>query len=411
MRILSQSINTLKKHYNYYIINGAWLGLSQVINALVSFTGAIALAFFLDQNTYGEYRYLLSIAGVIGVFYLSGYSITVLNRTVKGDTGVLHLGMRGVFYSSLVGTFIALIGSVYYFVRDNTLLSLGLLIIGLATPLLNSIQLYNSYLNGKRDFKAISIWGIFPDILSVSLIIITSFFFNISIYILGIYFAANIFSHYIVYRWVIKKYPPNKKVTTEGSRFLIHMSITNIVYTVYLQADKILLFTLVGSRELAIFVFAQMIPMQLRGFQKIIIPLTMPKFAAEDKLHKSIFKKILYLTLGAMLFVSIYIILAPLFFKLFFPKYLESVIYTQVYSLAIIFFPISYLVSAYLNIKEKIVENHIISIITSVFCLIVLYFGITYYGIMGATIASVISFAFIGLVNLYFLVRIYRKQS
>lgn len=411
MRILSQSINTLKRQYNYYIINGAWLGLSQIINALISFIGAIALAFFLDQNVYGEYRYLLSIAGVIGVFYLSGYSITVLNRTVKGDTGVLHLGMRGVFYSSLIGTLIALIGSVYYFVQDNISLSLGLLIIGLATPLLNSVQLYNSYLNGKRDFKAISIWGIFPDILSISLIIITSFFFNISIYILGIYFVANIFSHYIVYRWVIRKYPPNQKVTAEGNRFLIHMSVTNVVYAIYSQADKILLFTLVGSRELAIFVFAQMVPMQLRGFQKIIIPLTMPKFAAEDKLHKSIFKKILYLTLGAMLFVSIYIILAPTFFKVFFPKYLESVPYTQIYSLAIIFFPISYLVSAYLNIKERIFENHIISIVTSVFCLIVLYLGITYYGIMGATIASVISFAFIGLVNLYFLVRIYRRQS
>ena len=56
----------------YLARGGFWLTLGQVISSLSAFLLAIAFANLLPKETYGEYKYILSIASILAIPTLTG---------------------------------------------------------------------------------------------------------------------------------------------------------------------------------------------------------------------------------------------------------------------------------------------------------------------------------------------------
>jgi O-antigen/teichoic acid export membrane protein len=90
---------------------------------------------------------------------------------------------------------------------------------------------------------------------------------------------------------------------------------------------------------------------------------------------------------------GIYILFAPLLFRIFFPAYGEAVFYSQIYVLALI--PLgSIFPNTALQAHAANKELYILNISSSVFQIGILSLAIAFYGLLGAVIARIISRAF-----------------
>ena len=62
----------------YLASGGFWAVFSQLVVSFGTFLLAIAFAHFVSKEAYGEYKYILSIAGILGTFTLNGLATPLI---------------------------------------------------------------------------------------------------------------------------------------------------------------------------------------------------------------------------------------------------------------------------------------------------------------------------------------------
>ena len=152
VRAMRWSQKYLKTDMTYLASGGFWLILSQVISSLSALALAVAFANLVSPETYGTYKYLLSLAGLMSLFSLPGINTALLRATAQGQESTIHAVTRSRILYACLGSMVALIGSIYYFANANTLLAVALLIIATTLPLFDTFTSYLFYFVGKRRF-------------------------------------------------------------------------------------------------------------------------------------------------------------------------------------------------------------------------------------------------------------------
>jgi O-antigen/teichoic acid export membrane protein len=170
-----------------------------------------------------------------------------------------------------------------------------------------------------------------------------------------------------------------------------HLSFMGILGAVSDNIDQVLIFHYIGAAELAIYNFATAIPDQIKGPIKYLSNLIFPKFSErnDEEIRAGMKSKISYLLISGIIFIVIYIFAAPYIFKIFFPKYLSSVLYSQIFSISILSI-ISVPANTYLSAKKKVKEKYLENILGSLAQIILVAVGVIYWGIMGLVVARVI---------------------
>jgi O-antigen/teichoic acid export membrane protein len=391
----------------YFLTGGFWLSIAQVMDSAASFVLAIALSQLVTKETFGEYRYLLSIASIIGLIGISGYNIVISQVVAQGDDSIWWKGVKKTFLSGLVGSLVGLFGGVYYVIQGNYTLGYGLFIIAAAAPFLSASQLYTAYLTGKKKFKALSIIGILPDIGSVCLLITAAVLGASTLPLLVTFFLSNIVLHSLA-SIITRKISPQNEVTVaeEDTKYPIHLSGMNLMNIIGQHIDKIITFQHLGAAPVAILAFAQAFPNQIKAFQKIILALTLPTFSESRQKIASLRRKILQVTLVSFALICVYIVFAPFIYGFIFPNYAESIFISQIFALSMVFMPTIYLLQSYLSANTKtgnLYKNTLISNVASITCTFV---GIYFFGLLGAAVAAIIVNGIIAL-NLIYL---YKKN-
>lgn len=376
----------------YLARGGFWLTAGQVLNSISAFLLSIAFANLVPKETYGTYKYVIYVAGLLSVFSLSGMNAAVTQAVARGLEGVLRQSFWLQLKWGLILFAAGLIGSGYYFTHQNPLLGYSLLMIAVFTPIINSANTYTAYLNGKKDFAKLARYTSLTSIF-LSLTIFTAILLNQhALFLLLAYFLAlttlnSIFYFKIVRNTASSPAQRNKEALSYGK----HLSLANITLTIANYLDGALIFHFLGSANLAIYVFAVSPAEQIKALFKNIGSLALPKFSektAQD-IKATLLKKILIFGAAIAAVVLIYILAAPLIYKLFFPKYLESVNYTRIYALSIIattfLLPYSALQS---QMAKK--ELYIYNIATSVFQIILLIILVYFWGLWGAVLSRLI---------------------
>ncbi len=391
----------------YLARGGFWLGGGQILGALTAFGLSLAFANLLVPESYGTYKYILSLAGIIGSLTLTGMGTAVIQGVAAGEESILKAAFKKSLYFSFIPILVALAIAVYYWYQDNNLLAISLVVVGLALPASNAFGLYSSFLNGKRNFRLSTIYW-FITYLATSLLLIGAMLVTDQpLVLIIIYFAANLIFN-IVFYWHIKPTPTNiallEKYSSKTLSYGQHLTMMNIIGTVANQLDKIIIFQLFGALPLAVYSFAQAIPEQIKGSFKNLFNLALPKYAASNPnaLKASIIDKMLRLTIIAAGIALFYIIFSPLIFKLLFPKYLESVFYSQLYMIGLIALPGIALSSTYFQVLKNTKSLYIITIAGNLITLILTVILVSQYGILGAVIENSLSWFIILAVNLYF---------
>lgn len=310
-----------------------------VVSNLLSFAVAVAAAHFISKDTYGTYRYILSIVSFVGAFSLTGLSTAIIRDVARGYDNIFKTSfIRSLIWST--PAFILGLGTgAWYLLNNNMVLGFSITLGSILFPIIQALLLYRSYLNGKKYYRALMKSNIAYSTVT-SLAILATLFFNPTVTTLVVvYYVSNILILFILKIVIQNKFKPNEEKDPENGKLEHHMSLMNMLDIGATQLDKIILFQIAGPIEVARYTFATMLPEQLRNIIKYIPTLSMPIFSdlpKETAKTKGLFlvKKLFLITIPI---VILYILVAPFAYKILFPAYTEVILYSQVFSLILIF--------------------------------------------------------------------------
>lgn len=376
-----------------YLAKGSfWGSISQISTALMALGLAMAFARLVPKEVYGQYKYILSIISLLSTLSLTGLNMAVLQSVSSGYEGTIKYAFwQNIRWSALFFLAAGII-SIYYFLHNQFTLGISMLIAGCLWPFFTSTNLYSSLLIAKKDFKRVTIYfDLIGNIVPYLAIFGTMFVTQNPVWFVAVYIISNTVIGLILYARITTIYKPNTKVDPGVLGYSKHLSAIGILNTIADNMDQILVFHYVGAAQLAVYNFATAIPDQIKGPVKNLLNLLLPKFTerTDKEIHATMNNKFLLLFLACLIIVVGYIITAPFIYKIFFPQYLDSVIYSQIFSLSILSFAgtPSYI---YLSARKKVRELYIANTIGSILQIIVVFVGIYMWGLIGLVVARVL---------------------
>ena len=170
-----------------------------------------------------------------------------------------------------------------------------------------------------------------------------------------------------------------------------HLSLIKTLSTLAGSLGSIFLFHVVGGGALAIFNLAIAPIEQLRGLTGSIEPLLFPKLVQDTRSVSTIVKFIrrtkLFFALLTVVIVM-YILMAPLLFDLLFPKYQQSIVYTQAYAPTLIITVYALILSIILRAQAQLWKLYALSVCTVIAGLTLVPILTALWGIWGLIAAT-----------------------
>ncbi len=393
-RLLKKSEKWTKTDMIYLAKGGFWLTLGQGVSSVSSFLLAIAFANLLPKETYGTYKYIMSIVSLLAIPTLAGMNTAIVQAVARGYEGSVIPAFKTKVKWGLLGGLASLILAAYYYFNDNSTLTIAFLISSIFVPFMDSLLIYDSYLNGKKDFKSLSNYNIFIRIISTVVLILTVFLTDNIFLFISSYFTTHTILRLIIFKIVFKRNSLNQEKDPETISYGKHLSLMGILNTVSFYADKLLIFHYLGATELAIYSVAIAPTEQMKGLVKIMPALTLPKFSSSniDEIKKRIWPKIIKLSLILFAISILYILMAPILFKLIFPQYIQSLLYSQIFSLSLVLTGPIFILTTILQSEKKTKKLYKFNIISPVFNIVITFILIYKFNIMGAILAKILNY-------------------
>lgn len=390
-RLLRRSESFMKTDMVYLAKGGFWLTLGQAFSAASGLLLVIGFANLVPKEVYGTYRLVLSVAGVITAFTLTGMDVAVTQAVARGADGAFRTGFRIQLRWSLLMTAAAAIGAGWYAVHGNRQLAISLLIVGALAPVIECTSLYVAYLNGRKDFRTASLFSAIRSLVPVAALLGTMLLTDGLIPLVSAYFLSHALTSGALYLWTLKRYAPSREEDPTIASFSKHVSVTNVVSIAVSYLDKILVFHFLGAVQLAAYGIAFSLPAQMKIVTKTVSTLAFPKMSSVSlaSLRSAIYQKALRLFLAFAAAVAVYIAAAPFIFRLIFPQYLEAVRHSQVLALGYLFSPSILFAQAFFAQKrqKEIYLNKLSAAGVRIALLLVL---LPLYGLWGAVWAYVL---------------------
>ena len=375
---------------NVYLAKGGfWLTLGQFVSAGASLLLAIAFANLLDPVTYGNYKYALSLFGILQIFSLIGMKTAITQAVARGLEGSFYTGFKARLKWALLGSLVGIAAACYYWLRGNETLPIPLLLSAAFLPLMYASRVYVSFLDGKKLFNIRTKYNIVSQIAFAVSIVAALFLTKNLVWLIAVYLVSHTFLNYFFYFLTKIRFKPNKNEDPKTLNYGKHLSLMGVISQSATYLDKILMFTLVGSSQLAIYAFAIIVPEEVKKILGSISTLAMPKFSpkSREEIKVNIMKKFWKLALLTGVVAILYVLIAPYFYQLLFPQYMESVWYSQIFILSFISIPVSLLGVAF---QAKMMKKELYLIKIAPFIRIGLFaVFIPFYGILGAIMAII----------------------
>ncbi len=401
---LLQSTQKFTGSDNIYIAkNGTYLLIGNAISIIASFILSIAFAQLLPKEIYGQYRYILSISAIIAILSLQGINKSIIQSVARGFENTIWQALKVKLRWGIIGSLLSVVTAGYFWIQNNSELTISLLIVAIFLPLFKAGELYQSYLDGKKLFgtriNATTITQIISSFLLFGGLLLTQ---NLIILVL-IYFCSYSLLRLFFFIQITRKFKPNNDNDPRAISYGKHLSLMEIIGTVAGQIDNILLFTFIGAEKLAIYSYAVLTVDYARTPLQIIQEIAIPKLTTRpvEQIRKYLPKKLIQITFLILIGIIMYFFLAPWFYNTFYPQYTESIAYSRLFALTLLVFPMSMITLA-LCAKNKIRELYKINTYVPIVQLIFTIVMVPILGILGAIIARLISQIFYFCVAIFY---------
>ena len=375
----------------YLFQNGGWLIAGQAASLVFSLALAIIFGHYASQDTYGNYKYILSVASVLGVLSLSGLGTAVVRAVARGEEGALSQGFRLSIKWSGALLAVGVVAAAYYWLAGNHFVTISLVVATVTLPFINGFSLYDAFLTGRREFRLDTLFLIGSTAFTAVALVATLFFTQRAIVLVAVYFVTNVATDFLWY--VIASRRAANRATDPGlARYGAHLSVMNLLEVAAEKIDSIAIFILLGPAPLAVYLYAIAMPEQFKGVTKSIANLSLAKFAARPlaEIKSSIGRRLLVLGIGSGIATGAYIAIAPLLFRYLFPVYIESVPYSQWYALMMVPTGIATVLVTALQAHQKTRALYIANSAGQVALIIGLPVFTFFYGIAGAIASQLI---------------------
>ncbi len=377
----------------YFAESGFWLFLRRVVSIIAGFVLAIAFANFLSKEAYGTYKYILSVFTILSAFTLSGMNAAVNQAVASGFEKNLLEGYRLKFRWNFLASLISACVAAYYAYFGNYEFAAFYALFAVLFPFWDASVLFDDYLQGKADFKRSARFDIILQIaLTLSLLGVIYLVPGNVLWLIIVWLFIQTGFSVAYYRKVSSSVSPESSLDSGALRYAKHLSFMNILGTVANQIENILLFKMLGAAQLAVYAFAIAIPEQIKGVLGNIGTMAFPRFAKKEigEIRSFLKKKFFQLFLIGICVVGLYVLVAPYLYGAFFPKYEDSILYSQLFALSML--NMAFAPSAVaLQAKKKLREQYISNIINPVFRIIITILFIVQWGILGLVFARIIT--------------------
>ncbi|MFA6184008.1 MAG: oligosaccharide flippase family protein [Parcubacteria group bacterium] len=380
----------------YFIKNGFWVSLRQIITIIAGLILYISFARFLSKEVFGQYQLIISIWSIVSICSISGLNTSISAAVANGSDGNYQSVVKKSFLWSIIGIPILWIIGFYY-IKESFPLGISLLVTSIIFPFFYAFNTWDSFLQGKALFdisaKYFSIQSIVNTLFSVLAIL---FYKDNLLVIATIYLGIFALFNVLFYQKSLKYINNNNKdpdVDKYGF-FLTKISALGIVAD---NVDKIILATFLSPVTLAAYSIVSLIPIKLRESVKPLLSILFPKFIItnEDLWQLLKNKRAIVLFFGIVILilsVFYYFFIVKLCLLLFGTNYTEYYSYSKYFVLFIILYIPQNMIVRYVYAKKMnavIVFSDTVYYITKIILSFTLIFK---YGLFGAVVAFNLSF-------------------
>jgi len=376
----------------YVAKGGSWLIAGYGLQLVMGIILATSFANLLSKESYGAYQFIISMASIVGVFTLTGIGTAIGRAVAQGETGALRYGAKISLKWSISILVVGAILAVYYFLRGNSTLAIAFAVVGLLQPLITASNLYKPYLQGRQLFREGVIIENSQRILPFLALLVALIITRNPLALAIVYFASQALSSSLAYLFVVRKHRLESTPNNELVSYSKHLSVMASFGEISGTADKVLVWVFLGAAPTAAYGLALLPIIHLQAIFGFLHQLAFPKLAKKslDELKKVLSEKIRIYWFMALLVVGVYILIAPTLFFIFFPKYPESVIFSQILALSILAVPRAFIEQTF-TAHKMTKELYIVSITKPFIRILLLAIGLWLFGIWGIIGAILLS--------------------
>lgn len=405
LRYLTKYFERFLKTDIYSLAEGSiWLTIGKVAGLVVAIATSVVYGQFIDKDVYGNYRFILSIFGMLGIFALPGMATSIVRSVARGFDGTFRSASRLIFISSCATTLIGTSIAIYFILLGKTGIGIGIFAIALLTPMAEGLGNWRAFFEGKQQFREKTLWVVLTNVLHGIAMIGTTiaiFYWHIpagnAIAILAtVHIIASAIPNVILSLKVVRGIPPDAPVEDGSLRYGLHSSLAGIPSTIAYSIDSLLLYTFLGPASVAVYSFAIAPIEQLKAFINSIADVAFPQLSSKmttlesrERLQKTLMQKIMRASLITLLIVCAYFIAAPFLFDMLFPQYHDAVFLSQIFSLSLILVPMSILDKT-LKAEGNIAKIYIYNAASPIILISTLLILIPFYGLWGAIVGRLI---------------------
>lgn len=400
LTLLRWSERYTKTDMVYLASGGFWTGVSTASATVLSLLVTIVLANFIPKDTYGIYRYILSVIAILSIAALPGLNIAYVQTVARGSHESLSKTALVKIVWGLLGSVGALAVSAYYLFQGNIVYASVFLLAAFLFPVMEGLSLFDAPLQAKGKFKESAFYTTVATTVASALLVAGIIFSPNIFFLTALYFVSWIVGRGVVFFLVQRKYTHDwEALSPEVVGYGKHLTVMRILSSISEQLDKILIYHFVGPVQLAVYSFALVPVDKLRGLFRNISTVLLPQFSRTSGKNTAVGQQtFLFMILMAGV-ALLYVIAAPYLFEALFPAYTDSIFYSWLYAPALIFsgwIPNTFL-TAYGAIKEK----YLVGIFTGVVKIVLLVVLGYVYGILGIIAAILITDLFNLVYSLY----------
>lgn len=379
---------------HYFARHSSLVLLGHAVSIIRGIITGYLVARLFRKEIYGEYQFILSVVGMLGLFGLSGLGNPVSRAWARNQSFSLRTVARFQLGVCLIGSLILLacIPFLGHYHRE----SLWPLFVAAAVlfPLPSvTVTLFGGYTVGKARFdlalRASLIWSTLMVLATAAILVFRQSALLMLVAGMGIPSLV-----YIAMSRGIRPPVPTEAAPDQTRtiiRYGLQYSLATLPADLVWYIDKLMISHFLGLGQLATFSVAILIPEQVKIFLKQFLPVTFAKQAMGDDTRERRRKLMRVVILGMGIFavgIAVYIALCPWLIPLLFPNYDAKVVIllTSICAATLITNPGS-LLEQYLEAQAMVREIKFTNWNAAVAFLLSLVLLVPTYGLLGAILA------------------------
>jgi len=376
---------------SYFIGNGFWVFLRQLLAAFGSVILYAVFVRYAEQEFFGSYQFVLTIVAIIGITALPGMGAALVQASVRKYDGtyrrMFSLIIRGSFVGSVILVFLAT-----YFFRGSSEFGFSLLLVAALFPLFSAFSLWDSFLQGKERFDVIAKYSvvlILAQTVSVCLAVIL--FRENLIAAIAMYFLVTILTSGVLYLKSLR-FIQNEVVDDESIKFGFFMTKVSVLGIIAEQIDKVLVGLLLGPANLAVYTvisfFGVKIKDAIRSFASMLVPkLTLEEMNFLQLMHRHK-KVILIIAISASIISVVFFLFVDTVNSLIFTdKYSMYSALSRAYAITLLLSIPLTVAGYYVYAKRNAYALMLSSTVFYALRIAMNIIGIYFYGLIGAVVA------------------------